>query len=60
MKERSLVFLSLVAFLVFLFLAVAVKLDPSLGQSELQVTLWANHLQLGEPLNSLLVGASLY
>ncbi|MDG7007163.1 MAG: phosphatase PAP2 family protein [Nitrososphaerota archaeon] len=60
MKERTLALLSLAAFFAFLVIAVAVKLDPSLGRSELQVTLWANHLQLGEPLNSLLVGASLY
>ena len=60
MKERALVFNSLLSFVVFLLLAVAVKADPSLTSSELQVSLWANHLQLGEPLNSLLVGASLY
>ena len=60
MKERALALLSLAVFFVFLVIAVAVRVDPSLGESELQVTLWANHLQLGEPLNSLLVGASLY
>ena len=60
MKERDLVLLSVLAFLAFSVLAVAVKADPALASSEVQVSLWANHLQLGGPLNSLLVGASLY
>lgn len=60
MKGRTLVLLSFAAFVVFVILAVAVSAYPSITASELQASLWANHLQLGEPLNSLLVGASLY
>lgn len=60
MRERTLVLLSFGAFLVFLALAALVKFDTSLANSELQASLWANHLQVGEPLNSMLVGASLY
>lgn len=60
MKDRSVLALSVFAFLVFLALAVVVKAVPSIATPDLQGALWANNLQLGEPLNSTLVWASLY
>lgn len=59
-KERTLALLSFGAFIVFLLVAVLVRAEPSLTASELQTSLWANQLSLGEPLNSVLIGASLY
>ena len=60
MKDRTLVLLSLAGLLVFLVLAALVRGDAALTGSDLQAALWVNHLSPGEPLNSLLVGASLY
>jgi membrane-associated phospholipid phosphatase len=60
MRDRTLAAISAAAFLVFVVLAIAVKTDPSLNGSDLQAALWVNHLSLGEPLNSLLVAASVY
>ena len=60
MKDWPLAALAAVSLGGFLGLAFAVMTLPSVTSAELQAALWANHLALGEPLNSLLVGASLY
>jgi undecaprenyl-diphosphatase len=51
---------SLVSFVVFVSLALAVRYSAALDQADLQAALWVNHLSLGDATNSLLTAASLY
>ena len=60
MRDRTLAALSAAAFLVFLSLALLVRFDPSLTPQDLQAALWVNRLPLGEPLNSVMIYATLY
>lgn len=60
MKDRTLALLSVISFLLFVVLAAAVKTLPQLQGPDLQAALWFNHLTLGDALNAVLVGASLY
>jgi len=60
MRDRILALLAAIAFAVFLVLAVLVKYVQSPGVSDLQAAVWVNRLSVTEPLNTLLVYASLY
>ncbi len=60
MKQRSLWALSGALFLGFAVLAAAVKTSAGLQSWDFQAALWANHLNLGDAGNWLLVNASLY
>ncbi|MDE1854172.1 MAG: phosphatase PAP2 family protein [Thaumarchaeota archaeon] len=60
MKDRALAFLSAISFLIFVAIAAAVRMLPQLQSLDLQAALWFNNLSLGDTLNSVLVGASLY
>ncbi len=60
MKQKSLWVLAGVLFVAFAVLAVAVKDSASLQNWDMQTALWANHLNVGDVGNWLLVNASLY
>ena len=60
MKERHLVAFSVIGLVVFLVLAVAVKVSADLQTWDLQTALWANHLSVGSAVDSLLVWSSQY